>query len=248
MTRAGNLRAPRQVEVFSEKSDARIEATQHGEQIGAHQRATTGRAEHVAHGVVLLLIELAGLDERRGHAGLVGGLTDAQDPRRVVPLHDLGCDHARVRAERLFDHRSDRVGRERDVVVAEQEERRPFDDVEHLVGGHAEPRVGIESPDVGRGQHASDRRRRVVRAVGVDDQDRQGEVVLVAQRDQGLVEPVPRVVGDDHGDHGRRHCRTGEGVEVGFLGTDVGGVDHDRVTLIALEPIRDACPGVLCLQ
>ena len=125
MTRAPAICAPRQIEVFAEKIDAGVETVQHSEQIGAHQRATARRAEHVADGVVLLLVELARLDKERRHAGLVGRLTDAQDPRRVVPLHDLRCDDARVRAERLFDHRPDRVGGERDIVVAEQEERRP---------------------------------------------------------------------------------------------------------------------------
>ena len=67
-----------------------------------------GDVEHVAHGVVLLLVELAPLDVGAGRAGLVGAHADLQDAVGRVPLDDLGPDHAGVRAVGLLDHHLDR--------------------------------------------------------------------------------------------------------------------------------------------
>ena len=53
-----HVRSPTQVEIVAVERDGRIEAAEAHEQIGPHQLATTGHDEHVAHRVVLLLIEL----------------------------------------------------------------------------------------------------------------------------------------------------------------------------------------------
>ena len=71
-------------------------------------------------------------------------------------------------------------GVERDVVVAEAVERRPLDDLEHLVGGGAEAGVAVEPPDVGRRQDRGDAAVGSSVLAGVDDEHRQGRVVLVA--------------------------------------------------------------------
>src|SRR4051794_15775927 len=64
---------PAQVGVLARRLEGGVVPAEGSEEVGAHQRAAAGGDEHVAHGVVLLLIDLARLHERRGDAGLVGG-------------------------------------------------------------------------------------------------------------------------------------------------------------------------------
>ncbi len=137
---------------------------------------------------MLLLIELTRLDQRRDHPGLVRRLTDALDAGRVVPPHDLRGDDARVRSECFFDHRPHRVRRERNVVVAEEEERCALDDVEHLVGRGTEAGIGLEAADVGRRQDPGDPGRRVDLTRGVDHENRQRRIVLIPEGRHGLIE------------------------------------------------------------
>ena len=75
--------------------------------------------------------------------------TDEQPPR-VVPLDELRADDAGVRPEGLLDELANRGGLERHVVVEEAEEPRALDELQRLVRGRAEPRVGVEPADVGR--------------------------------------------------------------------------------------------------
>ena len=122
--------------------------------ISANRSARTsvhgpGHGEDVAHGVVLRLVELAALDERHAVAGVVHALADLEQAARVVPVDQLRADHGGVRAEGLLDEEPHGVGRQGDVVVAEQVERGALDDLEHLVGGGPEARVLVEAPDEG---------------------------------------------------------------------------------------------------
>ena len=63
---AGQVGPPAQVEVVAVEVDVRREAAERAEQVDADQQARRRDAEDVAHGVVLLLVQLAGLDRRRG--------------------------------------------------------------------------------------------------------------------------------------------------------------------------------------
>ncbi len=125
---ATSTRAPatwarqRQVEVLAEQLDAGVEAAERLEQVGPHERDRAGHVEDVADGVVLLLVELAPLDVGARGTGLVGAHADLEDAVGLVPPHELGADHAGVRAEGLLDHDLDHVGIEPHVVVAEQVE------------------------------------------------------------------------------------------------------------------------------
>ena len=111
---------------------------------------------------------------------------DLEQLARVVPGDELRPDDAGVGAERLLDEGADGVRVEGDVVVAEQVEGGALDDAEHLVGGGAEAGVAVEAADVGRGQDRGDPGGRVLVAAGVDDEDRQGRVVLVAAGTRGV--------------------------------------------------------------
>ncbi len=131
--RADDMRAPAQVERLAVRGDAVVEAVQRVEQVDADEHAAGRDHEHVADRVVLLLVELTGLDQRHDDAGLVGPHADREEPARVVPLDELRADDAGVRPERLLDELTDRGGLERDVVVEEAEEACPFDELQRLV-------------------------------------------------------------------------------------------------------------------
>ena len=142
---AGDLRAPAQAHVVEEVADPLVEATDLREQVGAHQGARARHREHVADRVVLRLVELAPLDERHAVPGVVHALTDLEQPLRVVPVDELRPDDGGVGPEGLLDEDPHDVGLRGDVVVAEQVEGRPVDDLDHLVGGGSEARVLLEA-------------------------------------------------------------------------------------------------------
>ncbi len=195
---ADHVGPPRQVEVLAEELDARVEAAERGEQVGAHQGGGAGDVEDVADSVVLLLVELAALDVRGRGTGLVRPHPHLQQPLGVVPLDQLGAHDAGVGTEGLLDHDLHDVGLETHVVVAEQVEGRALDGFEHLVGRGAEADVGVESAHVGVGRDRRDPGRQVLGAGAVDDEEGRVAVGLRRHAAQGVLEPVPRIVGHDH--------------------------------------------------
>ena len=222
---ARNLRPPAQVEVLAVERYRRVEAAERHEEVGADEREATRHREHVAHGVVLLLVELAPLDQRRGRPGLVNGHSHLEQVERVVPRHQLRADDARVGSEGLLDEQAHRVGLGRDVVVAEQEERRPLHHRQRVVGGRAKAGVLVQAPDERTGQHRRHPGRRVGGARGVDHQHAQVGVVLRPEAAQRLLQPRPGVVGD-HDRHDRRGGRRG-----GRRGVHPGGERSEEIRL-----------------
>ena len=108
-------------------------------------------AEDVAHGVVLLLVELARLDRvetTTPHS--VDTHADVLQDRRVVPVDELRADDAGVRPERLLDQLRGPSRVERHVVVQEAEEARALDELQRLVGRRPEPRVVVEGGRMAR--------------------------------------------------------------------------------------------------
>ena len=86
---------------------------------------------------------------------------------------------------------------------------RAFDELQRLVRGRSEPRVGVEPADVGPGKPGGDRCSHVAFAARVDDEHREVRVVLSGERGQQLVEPCAGIVGNQHGDDRRRRLRLG---------------------------------------
>ena len=74
------------------------------------------------------------------------------EPPRVVPVDELGADDRGVRAERLLHEQAHGVGIRGDVVVAQEVEGRPVDDLDHLVGGGAEAGILLEPAHEGAGR------------------------------------------------------------------------------------------------
>ncbi len=79
------VRAPRQVEVLAVEVDAGVEALEVGEEVGADEGEAAGHGEHVAHRVVLLLVELAALGVRGVATGAVDGEAHLEQHRRGRP-------------------------------------------------------------------------------------------------------------------------------------------------------------------
>ena len=112
--RAGDARPPAEVEVLRARERLRVEAAELGEEVGAHEHHGARDEEHVAHRVVLLLVELAGLDARVRHAEAVDRLPDLEQDLRVVVLDELRADDRGVGPVRLLDQEADRgAGRRR---------------------------------------------------------------------------------------------------------------------------------------
>ena len=146
-----------------------VEAAELPEEVGAHEHRRVRHEEHVAHAVVLFLVDLARLDRRERHAVVVDRHADLEQDLGMVVVDELGPDDPGVRPVRLLDHHAHRVGIEHDVVVAEEQEGRALDRLQRLVGRGREPDVlgepaHVRGRQLARRSAPSDRRRRRCRA------------------------------------------------------------------------------------
>ena len=225
---AGDVGAPAQVEVVAVERHQLVEAAEGPEEVGADEHARRRHEEHVADGVVLLLIQLAGIDERRRRPELVGRRPDLEQVLGGVPVDDLRADDAGVGPVRLLHELADGVGVEGDVVVEQAEEPRALDEAEHLVGRRAEATRILEAAHERSGHAVTDPFGEVAALARVQEQDPQVGVVLDGQAVDDLVEPRAGIVGDDHGHDGWRGRRS-------FL--------HERSRVVA-EPAPTTAPDV----
>ena len=150
--RAGESGAPAEVEGGSARVARRVEALERREQVGAHQEARLAHEEDVAHGVVLLLVELVLDDVGVRDPEAVDG--PAHLPQQLGPLDvdHLRPDDGRVGAVRLLDQHPDRRRVEHDVVVAEEQERGTGHGGQRVVRDGGIP-ADLHRTDVGRRQH-----------------------------------------------------------------------------------------------
>ena len=231
--RSAEVGPPAQLDVVAVEAQCRVEAAQAAEQVGADQQAGRRQGEHVTHRVVLLLVDLARLDERIDLAEAVDAEADVLEAAGVAPLDQLRADDAGVGAVQLLDQQPDRRRVERDVVVQEAEEAVvALDEVEHLVGRRAVARIPVDGADERVGQPPADLLVDRPRVARYEEQVAQGRVVLAGQTVEHLGEPGARFV-----HHDDRHDGRG-----GLLGI------HDRARLAAGsdEPPSPVSPG--CLQ
>ena len=200
---AGHLGPPAQVEVLTHGHDAGVEAPELGHQVGPDQHAAARGHEDLPHTVVLAVVDLGALDPVDDRPGLVGVHPDVQQDERVVPAHHLRGHDPGVGPERLLDHEPHCVGVGRAVVVADQVERRPLDDAQHLVGGDPEGEWLIEPADEGVREHPGDPRGRVPLPARGHHEHGQLGIVLRGQGPEGVFQPRSGVPGDDHRHHRR---------------------------------------------
>ncbi len=217
---AAEMGPPAQVEVVSVELDAGMKALERPEQIGPYEQAGRGQAEDIPHRVVLLLIHLAGLDERVDLTEPVDAETDVLEDPRVVPRHELRADDPGIRAVELLDELTDRIRVERHVVVQETEQSAALDQAQRLIGGGTEPWVGGDGAHVGLGQSLPDLGRDITGIARHEEQETEVRVVLLTECVEHLGEPVAGFVHDHHGHHGRSERRSASGI-------------HDRERLLA---------------
>ena len=235
----GVVGTPAQIDVLPVERDRRVEAAERPEQVGAHQQTGRREDEHVTHGVVLLLVELARLDDAVDLAETVEAEPDVLEQPRLVPVDELRPDDAGVRPEHLGDEQPDGIGGQRNIVVADQEEPVvALDEPEYLVDGVAEARCTGGRPDEGIGQDRTDARQGLLGAclVSLGDQEQGAEVavVLTGERCKRLLEPVARCM-DDHDGHDRGNelgVRLHDGSRLlvtasNFAAPPPPGADHD---------------------
>ena len=230
ITRAPASRARQHRSMSSAPGNGRrVEAAELVEQVGAHEHRRVRDVEDVAHAVVLLLVDLVGLDARERDAVVVdrharprGGCRDGRGRRasgRRCPAFD-----------RYASSTSSRTASGSSTTSSWQKSRKtaPSTDVERLVGRRREPaRRPRAAPHEGAREGAGDPVGRVLGGPVVEDEDRQRRIVLGAEGRQALLEPGPGVVRDHDRDHGRDgRGRFGLVVTLEQLGADRVGVDR----------------------
>ncbi len=200
---ARQVRPPAQVEVIAVEVDVLGEAAQLAEQVDPHEEARRGHAEHIAHRVVLLLVQLPDLGRLQGDADAVGAEADVLEHARAVPVDQLGPDDASVRPVGLGHQLADRGRVEGDVVVQEAEEPGALDEPHRLVGGRAESGVVLQRPHERIGEPLADLGHHGRLRAGDQEEQPQVRVVLAGQRVEHLVEPRSGLVHDHDRDDRR---------------------------------------------
>ena len=114
---AHELGAPAEVDVVPLLPHLGVEPVEGVEQVAADEEAGGGHREDVADRVVLFLVELAPLDDRRDRTRLVDREPHGEQALRRVPLDQLRADDAGVRPEGLFDQQPHGIGVRRHVTV-----------------------------------------------------------------------------------------------------------------------------------
>ena len=146
-------------------------------------------------------------------SGLVATHAHVEQDPRVVPVDELRGDDPGVGTEGLLDQPADGVVVGRHVVVAEEEEGRPFHHLEDLVGRGAVSGLSRQVAHEGVGEDPTHPLADLVRPGPVGEhQDGKFLVVLGGQRRKRLFEPRTRLGGDHDGDHGR-HLGVHQGAE-----------------------------------
>ncbi len=210
----GEVGTPAQIDVFAVERHRRIKTAERAEQIRPHEQARRRQHEHIAHGVVLLLVELTRIDHRIDFAEPVEAEPDVLQSARLIPIGQLRSDDSGVRTEHLFDHHPDHVRSESDIVVAQQEQPVvTFDQPQHLVGRRSVADICCQrSHERGRNDGANPVRDLLCLVVvtgGDEEQGSQIGVVLCGEAGEGLVEPVAWFVYDHHGYDRRRELGVG---------------------------------------
>ena len=193
--RPGKPGTPAEVEVFGAREGRGIEPSELREEVDPDEHRRGGDVEDVTHAVVLLLVELTGLDAGVGDAEPVDRASDLEEHLRVVGAHELRPDDPGVRPVRLLDQDADGGRTGHDVVVAEQEEGGALDEVQRIVRAVGEAGVRAEPAHDGARQVRGDPRGGIVVGSAVDHEDGEVGVVLRRHRREGVVEPRSRGCG-----------------------------------------------------
>ena len=197
---------PTQVELRRARVTCFVEATEFGEKIGPHEHAGVAHEKDIAHTVVLLLVELVALDIRVRNREAVDGPADLAQNLRADHVNNLGTDDGSVRPIRLFHQHAQRVGFAHHIVVAKQQERRPGNRFDRLIGSSG-PAADRHRAHKRRRHDRGHPRAHIVIGLG-NDQHREVGIVHVPEPGETRLEVRCRAPGDDHGHDRRDRCRS----------------------------------------
>ena len=148
--------APAEVEVLGAREGRGIEPSELREEVDPDEHRGGGDVEDVTHAVVLLLVELTGLDAGVGNAEPVDRASDLEQHLRIVGAHELRAHDPRVRPVRLLDQDAHGGLTGHDIVVTEQEEGGALDEAQRNVRRRPRSR---RSRRAGARRHAAGARR-----------------------------------------------------------------------------------------
>jgi hypothetical protein len=190
--------SPAQLDIVAVERDGRIEPADLTEQVSPDQHERRWQREHVAHAIVLFLVNFAGVDTEIDLAESVKTEADGLQRTRVVPFDEFGTNNASVRTVDLFDEGADRVGFRSNIVVAQQKEPVvALDKPQHFVCGRTKPGASAEASNKGiRNPHADARLEQLVCDVGKKEEP-DVWIVLISERRERFFEPWTRFVNDD---------------------------------------------------
>jgi hypothetical protein len=140
-TRSGRVSPPANFEILTMKRNGGVETTKGFEEISPYERHRSGNEKHVAHRVVLLLVEIASFDIGRRMAKPVCTHTNREQPSWLAPLNDFGSNDSGIRSKCLFDQQSHNIWIEANIVVTEQIERSALNSNESFIGSGGVARV-----------------------------------------------------------------------------------------------------------
>jgi len=197
--------SPAQLDIVAMERDGGIEPADLTEQVSPDQHERRWQREHVAHAIVLFLVNFAGVDTEIDLAESVKTEADGLQRTRVVPFDEFGTNNASVRTVDLFDEGADRVGLRSNIVVTQEEEPVvAFDEPQHFVGGGSKPHIGAEASHKRlRDPHADALLEQLVCDVGKKEEP-EVWVVLIGERLKRFFEPWTRFVNDDDRNDWRR--------------------------------------------
>ena len=202
--RSAEMGSPAQVDVVAVEVDRSVEAGNRPEQVGADHHARRRQGKHVAHRVVLFLVDFALFHERVDFAKAVDANADVLQHSRIVPRHKLRADDPGIRSIHLLDQQTDRPGVQGHVVVQEAEEAVvAFDEAQDLVRRCPVPVDISDGANKGIRYPLAYTIRDIARVADDQEEALQVGVILVGQPVEDLVKPIPRVE-NHHDGHDRR--------------------------------------------
>ncbi len=192
---------------------------------------------------MLLLIDLAFLDERVDLAEAVDTEADVLQDTRIVPGHQLGPDDPGVRSVQLLDEQPNGARIQRHIVVEEAEEAVvTLDQTKHLVGDGSVAEGVADSANEGIRNPVANSVRHVAGLTDDQEQALQIAVVLVCQPVEHLVEPIPWFEDHHHGHDGRSELTGGfhEAARLvpGSARVEAGLLDACNIVLAIVSTVR----------
>ena len=174
-TCSGRVSPPANFKILTMKRNGRVETTKGFEEISPYERHRSRNEEHVAHRVVLLLVEISSFDIGR---------------RMAKPV----CTHTNQQSHHIWI--------ETNIVVTEQIERGALHSNESFIGSGGVARVFGKATKMSIGENCPPPVSELgpICACSINDENGKGGLVLGTEAGKRLFKPITWVMGDHHRD------------------------------------------------